>query len=319
MNDIPVFDPDTLSHAPVGDLLDLLIEHEDRVPRTLFDACVARGEDMVAALADFYARLDADNERDIWWMELHTLFLLGAIPGEAAGRLLIDALRRADREDDLLLDWVAGDTAWLFANKPPAVIDQARELVQDRNASWFVRYETVDPVVAAGLAAGPAGLDAALDWLADLVTDTSDDLDFRLYAANNLLDFPRQRHRALLDAMAAEQEAGSSFDMVFGSDDVARSFADATDAPGWVRRGEPWTFYDEAEILARQERWREENARAASVAERHDDLFDFAEPYVREQPKPGRNDPCPCGSGMKYKKCCLPVDEAREALARQLH
>ncbi|HUC18187.1 MAG TPA: SEC-C metal-binding domain-containing protein [Acetobacteraceae bacterium] len=21
-------------------------------------------------------------------------------------------------------------------------------------------------------------------------------------------------------------------------------------------------------------------------------------------PKPGRNDPCPCGSGRKYKRCC---------------
>ncbi|NOQ22064.1 MAG: DUF1186 domain-containing protein [Candidatus Aegiribacteria sp.] len=26
--------------------------------------------------------------------------------------------------------------------------------------------------------------------------------------------------------------------------------------------------------------------------------------YVRESPKTGRNDPCPCGSGKKYKKCC---------------
>lgn len=26
--------------------------------------------------------------------------------------------------------------------------------------------------------------------------------------------------------------------------------------------------------------------------------------------KPGRNDPCPCGSGRKYKHCCLPKDEA---------
>jgi preprotein translocase subunit SecA len=25
---------------------------------------------------------------------------------------------------------------------------------------------------------------------------------------------------------------------------------------------------------------------------------------VRETPKVGRNDPCPCGSGKKYKKCC---------------
>ena len=26
---------------------------------------------------------------------------------------------------------------------------------------------------------------------------------------------------------------------------------------------------------------------------------------IRELPKAGRNDPCPCGSGRKYKKCCL--------------
>jgi SEC-C motif len=34
--------------------------------------------------------------------------------------------------------------------------------------------------------------------------------------------------------------------------------------------------------------------------------------------KPGRNDPCPCGSGKKYKKCCLANAEAaeREQLAK---
>jgi hypothetical protein len=28
------------------------------------------------------------------------------------------------------------------------------------------------------------------------------------------------------------------------------------------------------------------------------------EPIRRAQPKVGRNDPCPCGSGKKFKKCC---------------
>ncbi len=27
-------------------------------------------------------------------------------------------------------------------------------------------------------------------------------------------------------------------------------------------------------------------------------------PFRRESPKVGRNDPCPCGSGKKFKKCC---------------
>jgi SEC-C motif-containing protein len=31
----------------------------------------------------------------------------------------------------------------------------------------------------------------------------------------------------------------------------------------------------------------------------------IAKPVVRDAPKAGRNDPCPCGSGKKHKKCCL--------------
>lgn len=33
--------------------------------------------------------------------------------------------------------------------------------------------------------------------------------------------------------------------------------------------------------------------------------------------KIARNAPCPCGSGKKYKKCCLPKDEAEAQAARR--
>jgi len=37
----------------------------------------------------------------------------------------------------------------------------------------------------------------------------------------------------------------------------------------------------------------------------------YAEPPMQPVRNPlrdvGRNDPCPCGSGKKYKKCCLPA------------
>lgn len=32
--------------------------------------------------------------------------------------------------------------------------------------------------------------------------------------------------------------------------------------------------------------------------------------YQRAAPKVGRNDACPCGSGKKYKKCCLGQEHA---------
>jgi len=31
---------------------------------------------------------------------------------------------------------------------------------------------------------------------------------------------------------------------------------------------------------------------------------------LRADEKVGRNDPCPCGSGRKYKKCCFGKDQA---------
>ena len=50
--------------------------------------------------------------------------------------------------------------------------------------------------------------------------------------------------------------------------------------------------------------------REKSLFEREDGQWRFVtgdelkNPTVRyEAPKPGRNDPCPCGSGKKYKKC----------------
>ena len=32
---------------------------------------------------------------------------------------------------------------------------------------------------------------------------------------------------------------------------------------------------------------------------------------VRKPKKTGPNDPCPCGSGLKYKKCCMQKDKGQ--------
>ncbi len=37
---------------------------------------------------------------------------------------------------------------------------------------------------------------------------------------------------------------------------------------------------------------------------------------AQTSPRPGRNEPCYCGSGRKYKQCCLAKDEATAAKAR---
>lgn len=56
-----------------------------------------------------------------------------------------------------------------------------------------------------------------------------------------------------------------------------------------------WHGYSDA-YLAKQKR---QGARNASRA------MPWAETFMHETPPVGRNDPCPCGSGNKFKKCCL--------------
>lgn len=42
-----------------------------------------------------------------------------------------------------------------------------------------------------------------------------------------------------------------------------------------------------------------------SEEKRHEIVKEFKRSKtVRKEKEPGRNDPCPCGSGKKYKKCC---------------
>ena len=47
-------------------------------------------------------------------------------------------------------------------------------------------------------------------------------------------------------------------------------------------------------------------ARSTEQTEAEQELLEKTEKVepIRSDARPGRNDPCPCGSGRKYKKCC---------------
>ena len=47
-----------------------------------------------------------------------------------------------------------------------------------------------------------------------------------------------------------------------------------------------------------------EKEQVAKVTGTNKDESTAKAPYVRKGAKIGRNDPCPCGSGKKYKNCC---------------
>jgi preprotein translocase subunit SecA len=71
------------------------------------------------------------------------------------------------------------------------------------------------------------------------------------------------------------------------------------DGDGGGRRRRIATSVDEMEEQFQRRKKRElEQARMAGSGDMQ------VQQVVRSGEKIGRNDPCPCGSGKKYKKCC---------------
>jgi preprotein translocase subunit SecA len=65
---------------------------------------------------------------------------------------------------------------------------------------------------------------------------------------------------------------------------------------------EPMSPEEREAQLARQRAQAAETQRVAAAAGGGGRVA--TKQVVREKKKVGRNDPCPCGSGKKYKKCC---------------
>ncbi|MGB8261075.1 MAG: DUF1186 domain-containing protein [Terracidiphilus sp.] len=68
-----------------------------------------------------------------------------------------------------------------------------------------------------------------------------------------------------------------------------------------------WACFHEKEVEAEKQpaaEWAGAPRNLNPPASLFDEEFGVPAPYRREGPKVGRNDPCPCGSGKKYKKCC---------------
>lgn len=319
MNQLPAYSNDELENIDLPGLIELMIADEDRVPRKVIDECARRGDAMVELLDS----LSEDNldwagvSSGEWWLKLHAVMILGLIPSERAGLLLVKFMRRMAREKDHdLPDWLAGYWPALFRNKPESVLPVLpvlRELAEDHAVDWYIRSGAIEACVGVAQYQGSEALDGALEWLAGIVADEEDDWTLRLCSGNTLLDFPRIQYKPLLEQMAARQ---GGFGVHFAQSDVTKAYMAMQDKADWDRFSDPWKFYTPSQIAVRTQRWAEEDARKneAALGDACDyDLY-LDEPYVRVEAKVGRNDPCPCGRGKKYKKCCLSLHETGEGL-----
>jgi hypothetical protein len=215
-------------------------------------------------------------------------------------------------------DTVTEDGATILADTFGGDPGLLRALVEDAAAGPFERGAGLR-AVAVLVARGRWERTAVLDWLkalaAALRAGMDSDVDFGnaivdtalLLRAWELRGFVLGLYdRGLVDPGYVEPEhvketliPGAQMDPA--EDQLARTITDAWDAVSW------WAFFEPLHLQNRRATRRAKPPLNASPEPPPpvDDVYpgEAPKPYVAPY-KPGRNDPCPCGSGRKYKKCC---------------
>jgi hypothetical protein len=274
----------------INDLIAQLIAAEDWPAPDLLQAILDHGE---AAVAPLMAILDDQDS------PAH----------EYAAQLLVSLkAQQAILSIARLFHWYEFDILEVYADVlgafgPPA-LDAALSLITDPQLDWYqhaMASEAAkqaaggDPVLQARVAA------VLREQLANLIaragTFTDDDYDAVGWLISDLADLADPEARPLIDAAFAADLVGET---IINQNDVERIY----------RRQEPmrpglgdWLAHYRADYAARQAALKREIRRAALPQPR------MVTP-TGAAPKPGRNDPCWCGSGKKYKQCHLKHDRA---------
>ncbi len=310
------------------ELLDLLVTEEDRVTLEHIQELAARPdaiEPLRAWLTDYDRWSEArDGE---WWALYHAFTILSLTRRPELLDDLLEAFKYAYIED---FDWLHEISPAAFAQFGPAAIDRliefsnrARQATQTPDVMyWRSRASTAMTRIAIEHPAErPRIAEFVISHFAD--PEETDETFLGFIVGDALtLDFERAQEplRAAFARNAVDETICGDYE------ESLAWFATFEKDEAWEYTQDLLKFYRPEEIARRQARWqhekeeekrREKQKESKELAHRLGwDIPDepvipkqgytptVAGTVVREDAKVGRNDPCPCGSGKKYKKCC---------------
>lgn len=291
--------------GPIETYLEV-IATERRLPAVAIGMCLFRMEEAAPPLRALVARAAngeplSDDEAQLLF---RGLYILGGARDAQVCKDLLRLLRRPEAElEDLLGDGLTQDMARIVTGVFDGDVEALFSLATDRSADQFARSQTLNAA-------------AFLTW-------------------NGSIE--RERMRGLLEQFYLEKLVEDQ-DHAWHAWQQAIALLGFRDLASLVRRsgdeGRIWDWQREyrtfEEMLVEAEQQPDDIARFHEIRlgyiedvlealqwtdydDATDQLIDddLDAPWIPTEPVKnplrhvGRNDPCPCGSGKKYKKCCL--------------
>lgn len=289
----------------------------------LIGAALDRGPELVPGLVQMLKQPSDpawNNDDPRWYAPIHAGLLLIELREARALPIFETQLRGAD-DAEMALEWFVSHLSAYGGAAVPMLL----RLFGDRHVPIATRYTLTQPLVAIayhrpdqrdGIAKALPAVLPPLDDRGRLVLPSNPPTEDEIVLWTWTLDaLARLRVAASMPVGVALYNAGLVDPMVMGDrDDYLRIFKETEPPPDVnydrgileVYRGLHAQVARDAEWKARAatmprppiDKDRPLAAMLASAAHRAEQ-----QTVARSQPKVGRNDPCPCGSGKKYKKC----------------
>lgn len=248
----------------------------------------------------------APDERHAYCLRTFALYMLALWQEPRAFQLIVaylaaDPLAAEEQLDDILTEDLPAILARTYDGSD---LGPLKALIEDVGAPPHVRGAGLRGLHAMARLGklDRDGVVAYFESLAGSLDHTANE-DFIDVLAMDMAALQEERLRPIIDRWFAEGLIDESLLRPADIDDTYRVPYDELNEELTGRER-----FDE--LIDYLSGWAWFNASDPAELEIDDDLEDWPqEPYMRDGRKIGRNEPCPCGSGKKYKKCCLAADD----------
>ncbi len=292
----------------IPEILQKLAHHDNKFPRAALEAAIAQQEEITPHLLEILDHT-ATNPDEVLnknnFSFLYALYLLGQFREPRAYPLVIKlASLDAKTVDELLGDTITEGLAQILASVCDGDTALIKELAENEQAEIFVRSAAFQSLVIlvvnditpreevlgyfAELFDGKFKADDSYLWAA-LVSEATDLYPAELYERIKRAFEAELVDETVVDLAWVEQHLAKGKDVCLAETKADRHHQLIENA---IKEMEWWAWYNETPKPLPQKT----NPPLASASSARGT-------YVAP-PKVGRNDPCPCGSEKKHKKCC---------------
>lgn len=285
------------------------LSETDGFPR---DALQAASEQRAELVQRFIAEIEnylnaAPGERPSADALFFIFHLLGEWRESSAYPALARLLRLPTGEiDSILGDGVTSTSHRIMASVFDGDMQPLCDIIRDPDADEFIRssmFEALAMLVHSGQCSTDAAASFFRECYSELQPQSANFVWFGWQFAIGLLGMDELTplvkeayERALIDA------SWSRFEHYLTDIEQAQS---DPDAPFETNHGHYDLFGNTIEELSEWSGFQEKKPEPGSKPGPLFDWISASEPAVNPNRTVGRNDPCPCGSGKKFKKCCL--------------